>query len=68
MSTKYHPTDRDEAAIEATDRLRRALDELEQAGRPDGEIVELSRDEYDRIVNNIRVASCEVVTLAERVS
>jgi hypothetical protein len=58
-------TDRDHAAIDATKHLRRALDELEQAARPDGEIVELSRDEYDRIVNNIRVASCRVVDLTD---
>jgi hypothetical protein len=67
MTTKY-PTDLQHATIEATRRLGLALDELEMAARPDGEIIELSRDEYDRIVNNIRVASCEIVTIAEDIS
>jgi hypothetical protein len=61
-------TTRDQAAIDAIRRLRAAQSELEQAGRPDGEIVELTRDRYDAIMDNLGVAARRIVDLAEGVS
>jgi hypothetical protein len=58
-------TRREHAAIEAIKRLRAAQNELEQAGRPDGEIVELSRQQYDAIMDNLGAAARRIVDLAD---
>jgi hypothetical protein len=54
-----------DAAIRAIDRLRTMRDMLELAGRPEGKVIQISRDEYDAIMNDIGVVSCAVRAMAE---
>jgi len=58
-------TRREHAAIEAIKRLRAAQYALEMAARPDGEVVELSREEYDAIMDNIGAAARRIVDLVD---
>jgi hypothetical protein len=57
----------DEAAVDAIKRVVRLRDELEQAGRPDGEIVQLSRQQWDDALDNIDVIARCICDLASGV-
>jgi hypothetical protein len=56
----------DLAAVQAIRHLRRVRDELEQAGRPDGEVIELSRQQFDDMLNNLGVVARSILSMAER--
>jgi len=55
----------DDCAVQATRRLVRVRDTLEMAGRPDGEIVQITRQELDDILDGLGVIARAIVGMAE---
>jgi hypothetical protein len=57
----YHPC----PAARAIDRLVDIRDQLELAARPPGEIVTISRQAVESILNDLGVASCAIREMSE---
>jgi hypothetical protein len=55
------------AANRAIDRLRTIRDELELAARPPGEVVQLTRQQVESVLNDIGEVACAIRELAEGV-
>jgi hypothetical protein len=56
----------DDDDVEAIRCLVRVQDTLEQAGRPDGEIVQLTRQDFDDAIDNLRAAARAICRQHER--
>jgi hypothetical protein len=54
----------DDSAVRAIRHLIMARDELEMAGRPDGEIVQITRQQVDAILDDLGVVARLIVGMA----
>ena len=53
------------AANRAIDRLRTMRDELEQAARPPGEVIQLARQQVEAILDDIGACACLIREMSE---